>query len=354
MGMWFCLLLLAPSAPRLDLSPEPPQVSQSAPPPAAGSCGSPPPATACWLPGEPGAAEEEADNAIEAPHKQVQIRYPTPIIDGQLLPLALELADDCPTAELLWEGQIFAPYRVRPDLWHVLLPMPLGRRPGPRPLQVRCGANLVPFSLEVGAGTYPESRLSVDPKFTAPPPPCTAQESAAIAAAFRSSGPRRLWQEAFVRPHPGPLTSPFGVRRTFNQEVKGRHLGLDFGAAPGEPIRAANAGVVALAAADFFFVGNAVLLDHGQGLYTLYFHMTELQVKTGDTVTRGQQLGTIGATGRVTGPHLHFAVKYAGTYVNPADLLAYNPQAMLGPAAAEVPTAEELQAAEGEAPTGRR
>ena len=99
---------------------------------------------------------------------------------------------------------------------------------------------------------------------------------------------------------------------------------------------------------------DAVLLDHGQGLYTLYFHMTELQVKTGETVTRGQQLGTICATGRVTGPHLHFAVKYAGTYVNPADLLAYNPQAILGPAAAEVPAAEELQAAEGEPPTGRR
>ncbi|HET6345791.1 MAG TPA: M23 family metallopeptidase, partial [Myxococcota bacterium] len=83
-----------------------------------------------------------------------------------------------------------------------------------------------------------------------------------------------------------------------------------------------------LAAKDFFYVGNAAFIDHGDHLYTMYFHMSELKVQTGDRVVRGQLLGNVGSTGRATGPHVHFGIKLAGTYINPADLLAYQPGAI--------------------------
>ena len=300
---------------------------------------------------------------------EIGLVRPGQVLDGQLLVAGLNLPASCVPQPIGWQGQTYRAFAVRPKLWHVLLPVHLGLRPGPRPLHVACGGEATPvpgagvagaeargpaedlalsppappaptppvppaavFQIPIHAGTFPESRLSVDPKFTSVPPPRVAQERAAIEAAFRRSGDQRLWSRGFARPSPGVLTSPFGVRRTFNQETKSRHLGLDFAGAVGDDLSAANDGVVALAAADFFYVGNAVLLDHGQNLFTLYFHMTELKVKTGDRVGRGQVLGTIGATGRVTGPHLHFAVKYAGIYINPGDLLAYDPATALAEA----------------------
>ena len=103
----------------------------------------------------------------------------------------------------------------------------------------------------------------------------------------------------------------------------GLHLQLLLDGGVGEPIVAANDGVVVLCASDFYYIGNAIFIDHGGGLFSLYFHMTKTLVKEGDKVKRGQKIGLIGKTGRVTGPHLHMGVKLADTYVNPADMLGY-------------------------------
>lgn len=130
----------------------------------------------------------------------------------------------------------------------------------------------------------------------------------------------RLWSAPFARPRPSAITSRFGAGRTFNGRVTSRHLGVDLRGAAGAPVRAANRGVVA--ATDTFYLGGRIVyIDHGQGIVTAYMHLSKFLVAVGDTVVRGQRIGLVGATGRVTGPHLHWAARYGSLTVNPLDLL---------------------------------
>jgi murein DD-endopeptidase MepM/ murein hydrolase activator NlpD len=242
------------------------------------------------------------------------------VADGAILAVSLETPVACSEAEGDWLDATVR-FIARGERYLALLPVPLGSR-GELRLVVRCGPRAARFRIPVHEGVYPESRLTVDPKFGKPPPPRAASEQAAISRAYASGGREPLWRPGFQRPVPGEETSPYGVRRTFNGSIASRHFGLDYDGAVGQPIVAANDGVVVLAGADYYWTGNCVFLDHGNGLFTVYFHMSKLSVQTGQRVTRGQQLGLVGATGRVTGPHLHFGVKLLGVYVDPAALLA--------------------------------
>ena len=117
-----------------------------------------------------------------------------------------------------------------------------------------------------------------------------------------------------------PVSDGFGTARVINQEVKSRHLGTDFGVPTGTPVHAVNHGTVLLAR-PLFFEGNCVIIDHGQGLMSLYLHLSEFRVKEGDEVAPGQLIGLSGGTGRATGPHLHLAIRWQGVYLDPAILL---------------------------------
>lgn len=168
--------------------------------------------------------------------------------------------------------------------------------------------------------------LSVDSTFSRPLDPATAarvarenERAQAIGRHAQESPP--LWTASFIRPRSSIITSQFGSGRVFNGQLTTRHLGVDFRGATGEQIRAANRGVVALVD-NFFLAGNVVYVDHGGGVVTAYFHMSKPLVSVGDTVSRGQVIGLIGATGRVTGPHLHWAARYGAITVNPLDLVA--------------------------------
>ena len=132
----------------------------------------------------------------------------------------------------------------------------------------------------------------------------------------------RLWVEPFVRPRPraSRVTSPFGIQREVNGKLGGKHQGVDVAGAPGAPVRAANRGVVALVG-DFYYGGISVYVCHGAGLVTAYHHLSRAAVAVGDTVERGQLIGRVGATGRVTGPHLHWGAQYGRLSVDPGDLL---------------------------------
>jgi len=130
-----------------------------------------------------------------------------------------------------------------------------------------------------------------------------------------------MWTASFLKPRTSVVTSEFGSGRLFNGALTTRHLGVDFRGAVGEPVRATNRGVVALVD-NFFLAGNVVYIDHGAGVVTAYFHMSKTLVAAGDTVKRGQVIGLVGSTGRVTGPHLHWAARYGAITVNPLDLLA--------------------------------
>jgi hypothetical protein len=136
----------------------------------------------------------------------------------------------------------------------------------------------------------------------------------------RSHDTPRLWREPFVRPRPGAVTGRFGVARVFNGVVSSRHLGVDFAGRPGAAVQAANRGVVVLVA-DLYLTGTTVLIDHGAGLVTGYLHLSRALVAPGDTVARGQLIGHVGASGRVTGPHLHWLAAYGAVTVDPLGLV---------------------------------
>ena len=168
--------------------------------------------------------------------------------------------------------------------------------------------------------------LAVDSSFSRPLDPATAARVERENARAREIGERAhdsplMWTRSFLRPRTSAITSEFGSGRVFNGKVTSRHLGVDFRGALGEPVRVANRGVVALVD-NFFLAGNVVYIDHGGGLVTAYFHLSKTLVSVGDTVTRGQIIGLVGATGRVTGPHLHWAARYGAITVNPLDLVS--------------------------------
>ena len=171
-----------------------------------------------------------------------------------------------------------------------------------------------------------ERPLAVDSSFTRPLDSVTAARVARENLRARAVGTRAhdsppMWAASFRRPRVSVITSEFGTGRLFNGNLTSRHLGVDFRGAVGQPVSAANRGVVALVD-NFFLAGNVVYINHGGGVVTAYFHLSKTLVAVGDTVERGQQIGLVGSTGRVTGPHLHWAARYGTITVNPLDLVA--------------------------------
>lgn len=196
-----------------------------------------------------------------------------------------------------------------------------------------------PPSLQSRGRTPGARRLRVDPRFTARPDSATEarvehENELARQVGRRAQDTPALWEAAaFARPRNAKVTSKFGSGRVFNGRVSSSHLGVDYRGALGDPIYAANRGVVALVDT-FFLAGNVVYVNHGDGLVTGYFHMSQTEVAVGDTVEKGQEIGRVGATGRVTGPHLHWSARFGALTINPADLLALGPPFVTKKAAA--------------------
>jgi murein DD-endopeptidase MepM/ murein hydrolase activator NlpD len=171
-----------------------------------------------------------------------------------------------------------------------------------------------------------EAPLAVSTEFTRPLDAATQKRIADENARAREVGRRShdsppMWTAAFAVPRETKITSPFGTGRMFNGVVASRHLGVDFRGDTGAPVFAANRGVVALVDT-FFLAGRIIYVDHGGGVVTGYFHLSKPLVAKGDTVERGQRIGLVGATGRVTGPHLHWSARYGALTVNPLGLVS--------------------------------
>jgi murein DD-endopeptidase MepM/ murein hydrolase activator NlpD len=178
--------------------------------------------------------------------------------------------------------------------------------------------------IQVQSRDFPVQRLSLPTGMVDLDPETERRaltEGERLRTLYQTVTPERFWRGRFVRPVGGTEAGTgFGARRVINGKPRSPHAGLDFSAAAGTPVVAVNDGRVALVA-EYFFPGRLVVLDHGLGLYTLYFHLDEISVKDGDRITRGQPIGTVGATGRATGPHLHFGVQMGGARIDPASLL---------------------------------
>jgi hypothetical protein len=175
----------------------------------------------------------------------------------------------------------------------------------------------------VAKGYYRTSTISVPKKYVDPDPADVARivaERDLKSDLLNRVTNTQLWTGSFAAPASLGTTSEFGSQRTYNGKRQSVHFGLDYAAGIGTPIRAINSGKVIIAR-DLYFEGNCVVIDHGQGLLSLYFHLSQFKIKEGDTVSKGQLIALSGGTGRVTGPHLHLAVRWQGSYVNPATLI---------------------------------
>jgi hypothetical protein len=163
--------------------------------------------------------------------------------------------------------------------------------------------------------TLPKDKVDLDQKTLVR----VRAEQLELKAAFDFVGPHPLWEGAFIEPTHGRISGRFGSRRIINGQSKNPHSGEDIAAPSGTAVAAMNTGVVRLTI-DHFFTGKGVILDHGVGLYSMYFHLSETSVRKDQLVKKGQTIGKVGSTGRATGPHLHWGVRLNGSRINPYSL----------------------------------
>ncbi len=247
---------------------------------------------------------------------------------GELVVLTLTLPVDSPQPRVRAFDRDLQPFRLDERTWRVLVGIDLDVKPGTYPVHVAAGSAEATHALVVHARVFPTRRLKVDEAFVTPPPSVQERidrEAALLADTWKASAGERLWAAAFVRPVKDPANSAFGTRSVFNGKPRNAHGGADFLSPAGTAIHAPNAGRVVVAR-PLYFSGNTVIIDHGLGLFSMLAHLSTIDLHEGDRVTAGDVVGKVGATGRVTGPHLHWAVRAAGARVDPLALLA-----VLGP-----------------------
>jgi murein DD-endopeptidase MepM/ murein hydrolase activator NlpD len=219
-------------------------------------------------------------------------------------------------------------FRVDSNTWQAVLGIDLDIAEGSYPVSFDAlldGHEVeTTLSLAVRKRVFATRTLRVDDAFVNPSAPTVQRilsEAAALARVWEQSAQSRLWSGAFVRPVPGRATGIFGSRSIFNGQARQPHGGTDFLSPTGTPIQAPNSGRVVLAR-ELYFTGNTVVIDHGLGMFSLLAHLSVVDVHAGDSVTAGQTVGQVGATGRVTGPHLHWAVRIGEARVDPLAVLA--------------------------------
>jgi murein DD-endopeptidase MepM/ murein hydrolase activator NlpD len=215
------------------------------------------------------------------------------------------------------------------DTWLGLIGIDLSVAPGSYAVDVQIAqATDLPLAatrtFTVAPKRFPTRRLRVAPKYVDPPESEVARilsEAATLNAIYDNTATARDWQGAFQPPVGIAANSAFGSRSVFNGEERSPHSGADFPARAGTPVAAPGSGVVVLAA-PLYFTGNTVVIDHGLGVVSVLAHLSEMSVAANDRVTAGQPVGRVGATGRVTGAHLHWSVRLNGARVDPLSLIA--------------------------------
>ena len=209
-----------------------------------------------------------------------------------------------------------------------LLGVDLEEKPGPVHIAIEArgknGENREKgITLRIRERSFPREKISVPPSFDRVDEATRRRidrEQEQLSRLWAISSPRRWWEGPFLAPVPGGITSPFGLRRIVNGLPRSPHGGVDMKASQGAEVFAANHGQVVLRE-EFFFSGKSVVLDHGGGLYTMYFHLADFHVEKDSPVRKGELIGWAGRTGRVTGPHLHWGVRLNGARVDPLGLV---------------------------------
>jgi murein DD-endopeptidase MepM/ murein hydrolase activator NlpD len=234
----------------------------------------------------------------------------------------------CADAPQTWLGDQPVLVTADHDAWYAVVGLSLDMSPGAHELRVKIGDETKAQEFVVNTKVYPEQRITLKDKSKIELSPADlARAEREIAAITKLKHHWRAAQDtdlAFILPAQGELTGRFGVRRFFNDEPRAPHSGLDVVVKRGTPIGASALGKV-LAVADYFFNGKTVFVDHGNGLISIYCHLDRINVQSGETVSKGQQLGLSGMTGRASGPHLHWSVVLNGVMVDPELFVAAKP-----------------------------
>jgi len=268
-----------------------------------------------------------------------QSRRPAPVCRGAVALLLVSAANAAEPARVRpgtivrWPGEgiewcAAAAERTAPLEGACLFPIDLLHRPGSLELTRQRSGRLERVSVRVSRFDYPVQKLTLPRRMVdlgAADLERVRRENREMAKLWKPRGPRRFGLPLETPLHPLPEGGRFGHRRVINGSPRSPHGGADYSVPEGTPVHAAADGTVVMVA-DHFFGGNAVFVDHGDGLVSQYFHLSRVDVREGQPLDRGAQLGAVGATGRATGPHLHFGVRFRGARVDPALLL--------GPAAA--------------------
>jgi murein DD-endopeptidase MepM/ murein hydrolase activator NlpD len=257
-----------------------------------------------------------------------QLRLECPEAIGIGLPFVVRVESDEPldTLRVEWGGKSMqVPGAGRTAVEFLLGTDVLKSKPGTETLRViKLGLSplAVQTSIVVERRDFPEQRLTVSTEMATPPAEAQqriARENAEVRAVLNAVSPDNHLVLPLMRPVPGDVSSAYGLRRFFNGLERNPHRGLDLRAALGDPVRAAAPGQIALAA-DHYYGGNSVFLDHGLGVFTVYMHLDEIKVRQGDMIEAGQVVGLAGQTGRVTGPHLHLGLYVLDLAVDPSAL----------------------------------
>jgi murein DD-endopeptidase MepM/ murein hydrolase activator NlpD len=247
---------------------------------------------------------------------------------GQALQMSYPAAPELTGVTVRWSGHD-VPFMRRGDRWVATVGVDLDSRPGDHAVDVTFAyadgnERTIREPVTVRAEQYPTTELQVEERYVELSPEDQARaerEAAETSAIYDTFTPERYWSVGFQVPVRGAKDGRnFGHRRVFNGQPRSPHSGADLRATTGTPILAANRGRVVLAK-DLFFSGNAVYIDHGHGLYTTYLHLSRIDVAVGHMVEQGEQIGLAGATGRVTGPHLHWGVRLVDARVDPFSLI---------------------------------
>jgi len=242
---------------------------------------------------------------------------------GDVLRLTVTGAAPADPLRITAFGHDVPSFAAEPGTRQALLGIDLDVRPGTYSIGAEEGDRHSTATIRVVARVFPTRRLTVDPAFVNPPESELARigrEREQLEHLWGTLTEQRLWKGAFIAPVTEPANSAFGTRSILNGEARSPHGGADFPSPAGTAIKAPNGGRVVLAE-PLYYTGNTVVVDHGLGLYSLFAHMTEMHVRSGDMVSTSDVLGTVGSTGRVTGPHLHWAVRLNGARVDPLSLI---------------------------------
>jgi murein DD-endopeptidase MepM/ murein hydrolase activator NlpD len=272
----------------------------------------------------------QAETAAHTGGKTWSVRWqPAKLVNGAPVLFQVSAPAILQSLSGTWLGhQVYFSFNQASKTWYGIAGVSLETPPGQYSLALTAtSSKATSLSFErklvVGKAKYPAVAVKVAKKFTEPDPAQVKeinQDKTIKEDAFKHFDPDRLWAGDFRPPVNASISDIFGTGRTFNGKIQSRHQGLDYAVPSGTPVSAVNRGTVLLAR-PLYFEGNCVVIDHGQGLLTLYMHLSEFKVKEGEEVARGQEVGLSGGTGRATGPHLHIAVRWQGTYLNPATLL---------------------------------